>query len=212
MDTPIKDRPVAGSIAFGRSGGGQPGECSSASTGDQARSGRPSRARTSPTTAPLLTSRHPATAFTPPSPTALVPSGYAKTRQHPSMAAPHITGIAALIKATHHARSREPDHRPHAQASGPSTARLEVPPTTGIPRLRLHQRADRMRRDQMQPTVTTLEYRIGKGEWKSTRRRDPARKAVASARPPLFDQPPAHGRGLPDRRRPRRLRQIRRPS
>ena len=24
-----------------------------------------------------------------------------------------------------------------------------------------------MRRDQLQPTVTTLEYRVGKGEWKS---------------------------------------------
>ena len=100
-------------------------------------------------------------------PTAQYPSGYAKT-SGTSMAAPHITGIAALIKATHPSfTGRQIIDLMRKQAAIDYT-RLEVPADgkeyCGYGFINA---LTTMRRDQMQPTVTTLEYRVGKGEWKS---------------------------------------------
>ena len=100
-------------------------------------------------------------------PTSQYPSGYAKT-SGTSMAAPHITGIAALIKATHPAFTGTQIVDLMRKQAAIDYTRLEVPADGKEYRgYGFINALTTMRRDQMQPTVTTLEYRVGKGEWKS---------------------------------------------
>ena len=168
MDTPIKDRSVAGSICV-------PGQVAGVSQVS-------ALTRVDEETKPEWTtlaradfSNYGTTIdFAAPGdgiystvPTAQYPSGYAKT-SGTSMAAPHITGIAALIKATHPSfTGRQIIDLMRKQAAIDYT-RLEVPADGKEYRgYGFINALTTMRRDQMQPTVTTLEYRVGKGEWKS---------------------------------------------
>ena len=168
MDTPIKDRSVAGSIRV-------PGQVAGVSQVS-------ALTRVDEETKPEWTtlaradfSNYGTTIdFAAPGdgiystvPTAQYPSGYAKT-SGTSMAAPHITGIAALIKATHPSfTGRQIIDLMRKQAAIDYT-RLEVPADGKEYRgYGFINALTTMRRDQMQPTVTTLEYRVSKGEWKS---------------------------------------------
>ena len=168
MDTPIKDRSVAGSIRV-------PGQVAGVS---QVSALKRVDEETKPewtTLARADFSNYGTTIdFAAPGdgiystvPTAQYPSGYAKT-SGTSMAAPHITGIAALIKATHPSfTGRQIIDLMRKQAAIDYT-RLEVPADGKEYRgYGFINALTTMRRDQMQPTVTTLEYRVGKGEWKS---------------------------------------------
>ena len=99
-------------------------------------------------------------------PTSLYASEYAKT-SGTSMAAPHMTGIAALIKATHpNFRGTQIVDLMRKQAAMEYT-RLEAPADGKEYRgYGFINALTTMRRDQPQPTVTTLQYRVGKGERK----------------------------------------------
>ena len=168
MDTPIKDRPVAGSIRV-------PGQVAGVSQVS-------ALMRVDEETKPEWTtlaradfSNYGTTIdFAAPGdgiystvPTAQYPSGYAKT-SGTSMAAPHITGIAALIKATHPAFTGTQIIDLMRKQAAIDYTRLEVPADGKEYRgYGFINALTTMRRDQMQPTVTTLEYRVGKGEWKS---------------------------------------------
>lgn len=168
MDTPIKDRPVAGSIRV-------PGQVAGVSQVS-------ALTRVDEETKPEWTtlaradfSNYGTTIdFAAPGdgiystvPTAQYPSGYAKTIGT-SMAAPHITGIAALIKATHPAFTGTQIIDLMRKQAAIDYTRLEVPADGKEYRgYGFINALTTMRRDQMQPTVTTLEYRVGKGEWKS---------------------------------------------
>ena len=168
MDTPIKDRPVAGSIRV-------PGQVAGVS---QVSALKRVDEETKPewtTLARADFSNYGTTIdFAAPGdgiystvPTSQYPSGYAKT-SGTSMAAPHITGIAALIKATHPAFTGTQIIDLMRKQAAIDYTRLEVPADGKEYRgYGFINALTTMRRDQMQPTVTTLEYRIGKGEWKS---------------------------------------------
>ena len=168
MDTPIKDRPVAGLIRV-------PGQVAGVSQVS-------ALMRVDEETKPEWTtlaradfSNYGTTIdFAAPGdgiystvPTAQYPSGYAKT-SGTSMAAPHITGIAALIKATHPAFTGTQIIDLMRKQAAIDYTRLEVPADGKEYRgYGFINALTTMRRDQMQPTVTALEYRVGKGEWKS---------------------------------------------
>ena len=168
MDTPIKDRAVAGSIRV-------PGQVAGVSQVS-------ALTRVDEETKPEWTtlaradfSNYGTTIdFAAPGdgiystvPTAQYPSGYAKTSDT-SMAASHITGIAALIKATHPAFTGTQIIDLMRKQAAIDYTRLEVPADGKEYRgYGFINALTTMRRDQMQPTVTTLEYRVGKGEWKS---------------------------------------------
>ena len=99
-------------------------------------------------------------------PTAIFASGYAKT-SGTSMAAPHLTGIAALIKSIH------PDFKGaqitdlmRKQAAMEYTRLQEPEDGKEYRGYGFINALTTMRRDQPQPTVTTLQYRVSKGEWK----------------------------------------------
>ena len=168
MDTPIKDRPVAGSIRV-------PGQVAGVS---QVSALKRVDEETKPewtTLARADFSNYGTTIdFAAPGdgiystvPTAQYPSGYAKT-SGTSMAAPHITGIAALIKATHPAFTGTQIIGLMRKQAAIDYTRLEVPADGKEYRgYGFINALTTMRRDQMQPTVTTLEYRVGKGEWKT---------------------------------------------
>ncbi|PZU28279.1 MAG: peptidase S8, partial [Actinomyces sp.] len=168
LDTPIKDRPVSGGVKV-------PAMVEGVSQVSAA-------TRTNPETKPEWANLKRADFsnygtsidFTAPGqdiystvPTSLYASGYAKT-SGTSMATPHITGIAALIKATHpNFRGKQITDLMRKQAAMEYT-RLEAPEDGKEYRgYGFINALTTMRRDQMQPTVTTLEYRVGKGEWKS---------------------------------------------
>ena len=167
-DTPIKDRPVAGSIRV-------PGQVAGVS---QVSALTRVDEETKPewmTLARADFSNYGTTIdFAAPGdgiystvPTAQYPSGYAKT-SGTSMAASHITGIAALIKATHPAFTGTQIIDLMRKQAAIDYTRLEVPADGKEYRgYGFINALTTMRRDQMQPTVTTLEYRVGKGEWKS---------------------------------------------
>ena len=168
VDTPIKDRPVAGSIRV-------PGQVAGVS---QVSALKRVDEETKPewtTLARADFSNYGTTIdFAAPGdgiystvPTAQYPSGYAKT-SGTSVAAPHITGIAALVKATHPAFTGTQIIDLMRKQAAIDYTRLEVPADGKEYRgYGFINALTTMRRDQMQPTVTTLEYRVGKGEWKS---------------------------------------------
>ena len=167
LDTPIKDRPVSGGVKV-------PAMVEGVSQVSAA-------TRTNPETKPEWANLKRADFsnygtsidFTAPGqdiystvPTSLYASGYAKT-SGTSMATPHITGIAALIKATHPGfRGKQITDLMRKQAAMEYT-RLEAPDDGKEYRgYGFINALTTMRRDQMQPTVQTLQYRVGKGEWK----------------------------------------------
>lgn len=167
LDTPIKDRPVSGGVKV-------PATVEGVSQVSAA-------TRTNPETKPEWANLKRADFsnygtsidFTAPGqdiystvPTSLYASGYAKT-SGTSMATPHITGIAALIKATHpNFRGKQITDLMRKQAAMEYT-RLEAPDDGKEYRgYGFINALTTMRRDQMQPTVQTLQYRVGKGEWK----------------------------------------------
>ena len=168
LDTPIKDRPVAGSIRV-------PGQVAGVS---QVSALKRVNEETKPewtTLARADFSNYGTTIdFAAPGdgiystvPTSQYASGYAKT-SGTSMAAPHITGIAALIKATHPAFTGAQIVDLMRKQAAIDYTRLDAP--TDGKEYRGHgfiNALTTMRRDQMRPTVTTLEYRVGKGEWKN---------------------------------------------
>ena len=168
VDTPIKDRPVAGSIRV-------PGQVAGVS---QVSALKRVNEETKPewtTLARADFSNYGTTIdFAAPGdgiystvPTSQYASGYAKT-SGTSMAAPHITGIAALIKATHPAFTGAQIVDLMRKQAAIDYTRLDAP--TDGKEYRGHgfiNALTTMRRDQMRPTVTTLEYRVGKGEWKN---------------------------------------------
>ena len=168
MDTPIKDRPVAGSIRV-------PGQVAGVS---QVSALKRVNEETKPewtTLARADFSNYGTTIdFAAPGdgiystvPTSQYASGYAKT-SGTSMAAPHITGIAALIKATHPAFTGAQIVDLMRKQAAIDYTRLDAP--TDGKEYRGHgfiNALTTMRRDQLRPTVTTLEYRVGKGEWKN---------------------------------------------
>ena len=167
LDTPVKDRPVSGGVKV-------PAMVEGVSQVSAA-------TRTNPETKPEWANLKRADFsnygtsidFTAPGqdiystvPTSLYASGYAKT-SGTSMATPHITGIAALIKATHPGfRGKQVTDLMRKQAAMEYT-RLEAPDDGKEYRgYGFINALTTMRRDQMQPTVQTLQYRVGKGEWK----------------------------------------------
>ncbi|MGP1498579.1 MAG: S8 family serine peptidase [Schaalia odontolytica] len=167
LDTPIKDRPASGGVKV-------PAMVEGVSQVSAA-------TRTNPETKPEWANLKRADFsnygtsidFTAPGqdiystvPTSLYASGYAKT-SGTSMATPHITGIAALIKATHPGfRGKQITDLMRKQAAMEYT-RLEAPEDGKEYRgYGFINALTTMRRDQMQPTVQTLQYRVGKGEWK----------------------------------------------
>lgn len=167
LDTPVKDRPVSGGVKV-------PATVEGVSQVSAA-------TRTNPETKPEWANLKRADFsnygtsidFTAPGqdiystvPTSLYASGYAKT-SGTSMATPHITGIAALIKATHPGfRGKQVTDLMRKQAAMEYT-RLEAPDDGKEYRgYGFINALTTMRRDQMQPTVQTLQYRVGKGEWK----------------------------------------------
>ena len=168
LDTPIKDRPVAGSIRV-------PGQVVGVS---QVSALKRVNEETKPewtTLARADFSNYGTTIdFAAPGegiystvPTSQYASGYAKT-SGTSMAAPHITGIAALIKATHPAFTGAQIVDLMRKQAAIDYTRLDAP--TDGKEYRGHgfiNALTTMRRDQLRPTVTTLEYRVGKGEWKN---------------------------------------------
>ena len=168
VDTPIKDRPVAGSIRV-------PGQVAGVSQVSAVK-------RVDPETKPEWTtlaradfSNYGKTVdFAAPGediystvPLALFPSGYAKT-SGTSMATPHMTGIAALMKATHPSFTGTQIINLMRKQAAIDYTRLDAPADGKEYRgYGFINALTTMRRDQMQPTVNTLEYRVGKGEWKS---------------------------------------------
>ena len=99
-------------------------------------------------------------------PTAIFPSGYAKT-SGTSMAAPHLTGIAALIKSIHpDFQGKQVTDLMRKQAAMEYTRLQEPEDGKEYRGYGFINALTTMRRDQPQPTVTTLQYRVGKGEWK----------------------------------------------
>ncbi|WP_159430572.1 S8 family peptidase, partial [Actinomyces bouchesdurhonensis] len=168
VDTPIKDRPVAGSIRV-------PGQVAGVS---QVSALKRVNEETKPewtTLARADFSNYGTTIdFAAPGdgiystvPTSQYASGYAKT-SGTSMAAPHITGIAALIKAMHPAFTGAQIVDLMRKQAAIDYTRLDAP--TDGKEYRGHgfiNALTTMRRDQLRPTVTTLEYRVGKGEWKN---------------------------------------------
>ena len=168
LDTPIKDRPVAGSIRV-------PGQVAGVS---QVSALKRVDEETKPewtTLARAEFSNYGTTIdFAAPGdgiystvPVDQYASGYAKT-SGTSMATPHITGIAALIKATHPAFTGAQIVDLMRKQAAMDYTRLDAPADGKEYRgYGFINALTTMRRDQMQPTVTTLEYRVGKGEWKS---------------------------------------------
>ena len=168
VDTPIKDRPVAGSIRV-------PGQVAGVSQVSAVK-------RVDPETKPEWTtlaradfSNYGKTVdFAAPGegiystvPLALFPSGYAKT-SGTSMATPHMTGIAALMKATHPSFTGTQIIDLMRKQAAIDYTRLDAPADGKEYRgYGFINALTTMRRDQMQPTVNTLEYRVGKGEWKN---------------------------------------------
>ena len=99
-------------------------------------------------------------------PTSIFPSGYAKT-SGTSMAAPHLTGIAALIKSIHpDFQGKQITDLMRKQAAMEYTRLQEPEDGKEYRGYGFINALTTMRRDQPQPTVTTLQYRVGKGEWK----------------------------------------------
>ena len=99
-------------------------------------------------------------------PTAIFASGYAKT-SGTSMAAPHLTGIAALIKSIHpDFQGKQITDLMRKQAAMEYTRLQEPEDGKEYRGYGFINALTTMRRDQPQPTVTTLQYRVGRGEWK----------------------------------------------
>ncbi len=167
MDNPIKDRPVKGSIRVPGmvAGVSQVSALRQVGSGENPAWSTLERAAFS-NYGTTIDFAAPGDGIYSTVPTSLYASGYAKA-SGTSMATPHVTGIAALVKSIHPTYTGAQVIDLMRKQAAMEYTRLAAPEDGK--EYRGHGFINAltvMRRDQPQPTVTSIQYRVGKGEWK----------------------------------------------